>query len=282
MSHPGIDFIAFTGSKDVGLGIVKHAGETAPGQKNVKSVIAEMGGKNAVIVDETADLDEAVKGVLESALGFQGQKCSACSRVIVVGEVFNEFYVRLRDAMESIRIGPPEDPQNYMGPLVDEAAMRKVRHYIEIGETEGKLLYVREVDGDGYFLGPVIVVDASPDSVIAQEEIFGPVLTLMRAKDIDQAINIANNTQYALTGGIFSRSPGNIEKARREFQVGNLYINRKITGALVGRQPFGGFGMSGVGSKAGGPDYLLRFMNIRSISENTLRRGFAPSYVATR
>ena len=281
-SHPGIDFIAFTGSKDVGLGIVKHAGETVPGQKNVKTVIAEMGGKNAVIVDETADLDEAVKGVLDSALGFQGQKCSACSRVIVVGDAFHEFSGRLRDAMESIRIGPPEDPQNYMGPLIDEAALRKVRHYIEIGEKEGKPLFVRKVDGQGYFLGPVIIVDASPDSVIAQEEIFGPVLTVMRAQDIDQAIKIANDTPYALTGGIFSRSPGNIEKARHEFKVGNLYINRKITGALVGRQPFGGFGMSGVGSKAGGPDYLLRFMNIRSISENTLRRGFAPSYVAKR
>jgi RHH-type transcriptional regulator, proline utilization regulon repressor / proline dehydrogenase / delta 1-pyrroline-5-carboxylate dehydrogenase len=277
VSHPGIDFIAFTGSKDVGLGIVKHAGETAPGQKNVKSVIAEMGGKNAVIVDETADLDEAVKGVLESVLGFQGQKCSACSRVIVVGDAFHEFSGRLRDAMESIRIGPPEDPQNYMGPLVDEAALRKVRRYIEIGEKEGKPLFVRMVDYEGYFLGPVIIGDASPDSVIAQEEIFGPVLLILRAEDIDQAIKIANKTQYALTGGIFSRSPGNIEKARNEFKVGNLYINRKITGALVGRQPFGGFGMSGVGSKAGGPDYLLRFMNIRSISENTLRRGFAPS-----
>lgn len=277
VSHPGIDFIAFTGSKDVGLGIVKHAGETAPGQKNVKSVIAEMGGKNAIIVDQTADVDEAVKGVLESALGFQGQKCSACSRVIVIGDVFNEFSHRLRDAMESIRIGPPADPQNYMGPLVDEAALKKLRRYIKIGEKEGKVFLLRKVDKEGYFLGPVIIVDASPDSAIAQEEIFGPVLTIMRAQDMDQAINIANNTQYALTGGIFSRSPGNIEKTRHEFKVGNLYINRKITGALVGRQPFGGFGMSGVGSKAGGPDYLLRFMNIRSISENTLRRGFAPS-----
>jgi RHH-type proline utilization regulon transcriptional repressor/proline dehydrogenase/delta 1-pyrroline-5-carboxylate dehydrogenase len=276
VSHPGIDFIAFTGSKDVGLGIVKHAGETSAGPKNVKSVIAEMGGKNAIIVDETADLNEAVKGVLESALGFQGQKCSACSRVIVVGDAFHDFSDRLKNAMESIKIGPPDEPQNYMGPLVDEAALRKVQHYIEIGEKEGKPLLVRKVDGQGYFVGPVIIVEANPDSVIAQEEIFGPVLTIMNADDIDQAIDIANNTQYALTGGIFSRSPGNIEKVRHEFKVGNLYINRKITGALVGRQPFGGFGMSGVGSKAGGPDYLVRFMNIRSISENTLRRGFAP------
>ncbi|MGB6064093.1 MAG: proline dehydrogenase family protein [Desulfomonilaceae bacterium] len=282
VSHPEIDFIAFTGSKEVGLGIVKRAGETSPGQRNVKSVIAEMGGKNAVIVDETADLDEAVKGVLESALGLQGQKCSACSRVILVGKIFNEFTVRLKEAMESLKVGPPDNPQNRMGPLVDETALKKVRRYIGIGKKEGKPLLVRNAAGGGYFVGPVIIADASPDSVVSQEEIFGPVLTVMGAPDIAQAISIANNTQYALTGGIFSRSPANIEKARREFQVGNLYINRRITGALVGRQPFGGFGMSGVGSKAGGPDYLLRFMNIRSISENTLRRGFAPADVAPR
>jgi RHH-type transcriptional regulator, proline utilization regulon repressor / proline dehydrogenase / delta 1-pyrroline-5-carboxylate dehydrogenase len=277
VSHPGIDFIAFTGSKDVGLGIIKHAGETVAGQKNVKSVIAEMGGKNAIIVDETADLDEAVMEVLESALGFQGQKCSACSRVIIIGDAFDEFCGRLRAAMDSMKIGPPEDPGNHIGPLIDEAALRKVRRYIEIGEKEGKPLLMRKATDEGYFVGPAIIVDASPDSVIAQEEIFGPFLTILRADNIDRAIDVANNTQYALTGGIFSRSPGNIEKVRYEFRVGNLYINRKITGALVGRQPFGGFGMSGVGSKAGGPDYLLRFMNIRSISENTLRRGFAPT-----
>jgi RHH-type proline utilization regulon transcriptional repressor/proline dehydrogenase/delta 1-pyrroline-5-carboxylate dehydrogenase len=282
VSHPGIDFIAFTGSKDVGLGIVKHAAETAPGQRSVKSVIAEMGGKNAIIVDETADPDEAIKGVLESALGFQGQKCSACSRVIVVGDAFNEFSERLKEAMESLRIGPPEYARNHMGPLVDEEALKKVQHYAEIGQKEGKPLLLSKVNGEGYFFGPVIISGAAPDSVVAQEEIFGPVLTVMRAQDVDQALIIANNTQYALTGGIFSRSPGNIEKARRAFKVGNLYINRKITGALVGRQPFGGFGMSGVGSKAGGPDYLTRFMNIRSISENTLRRGFAPTNIATR
>ena len=282
VSHPKIDFIAFTGSKDVGLGIVKRAGEISPGQRNVKSVIAEMGGKNAIIVDETADLDEAIKGVLESALGFQGQKCSACSRAIIVGKIFDQFTVRLKEAMESVKIGPPDNPQNGMGPLVDEAALRKVRRYIGIGEKEGKPLLVRKTTGEGYFVGPVIIADANPDSAITREEIFGPVLTVMRAPDIDRAISIANDTQYALTGGIFSRSPANIEKARRELQVGNLYINRRITGALVGRQPFGGFGMSGVGSKAGGPDYLLRFMNIRSISENTLRRGFAPADVAPR
>jgi RHH-type proline utilization regulon transcriptional repressor/proline dehydrogenase/delta 1-pyrroline-5-carboxylate dehydrogenase len=276
VTHPGIDFIAFTGSKEVGLNIVKLAGDTKSGQRNVKRVIAEMGGKNAIIVDETADLDEAVKGVLESALGFQGQKCSACSRAIVVGDVFDEFCSRLKDAMESIKIGPPDDPEHFMGPVVDRGAYDKIQHYVEIGRKEGRTLLVRKADGAGYFIGPVIITEVAPDATIAQEEIFGPVLAVMRARDMDEALKIANGTAYALTGGIFSRSPANIHRARNEFEVGNLYINRKITGALVARQPFGGFGMSGVGSKAGGPDYLLQFVHIRSISENTMRRGFAP------
>ncbi len=276
VSHPAIDFIAFTGSKEVGLKIVRLAGDTHPGQRNVKRVIAEMGGKNAIIVDETADLDEAVKGVLESAFGYQGQKCSACSRAIVANNLFDEFCSRLRDAIESIKIGPPEDPQNFMGPVVNEAALNKSKEYIEIGKREGKQLLTRKAEGEGYYVGPAVFTDIHPSARLAQEEIFGPVLSVIRADNVDEAIQIANGVQYALTGGIFSRSPANIEKAKREFMVGNLYINRKITGALVGRQPFGGFGMSGVGSKAGGPDYLLQFMNPRSICENTLRKGFAP------
>jgi len=276
VSHPAIDFIAFTGSKDVGLRIVRLAGETRQGQRNVKKVIAEMGGKNAIIVDETADLDEAVKGIIESAFGYQGQKCSACSRVIVVGDVFGELCGRLTEAAESIRIGPPEDPGSFMGPLIDGAALKKVREYIDIGKKEGKAVLERTVSHEGYFAGPAIVIDAKPASRVATEEIFGPVPTILRAKDIDEAIGTANESLYALTGGLFSRSPANIQKAKEGFQVGNLYINRKITGALVGRQPFGGFRLSGVGSKAGGPDYLLQFMNPQSLSENTLRRGFAP------
>lgn len=282
VSHPGIDFVVFTGSKDVGLRIVKLAGETLPGQRNVKKVIAEMGGKNAIIVDETADIDEAVKGIAESALVYQGQKCSACSRVIVIGDIFDEFCGRLKDAFESVKIGPPEEPGSYMGPLIDEEALGKVRKYIDIGKTEGKPLFIREAEGEGYFVGPVIFTGLNVDSRLAWEEIFGPVVAVLRAGDIEEALEIANNTPYALTGGLFSRSPGNIGKVKAAFRVGNLYINRKITGALVGRQPFGGFGMSGVGSKAGGPDYLLQFMNPRSISENTLRRGFAPNRVNSR
>jgi len=260
----------------VGLRIIKLAGETAKGQRNVKKVIAEMGGKNAVMVDETADLDEAVKGILESAFGYQGQKCSACSRVIVIGDIFFELCERLKEAIESIRSGPPEGPENFLGPVIDEVAQKKITEYIEIGKQEGKVMLERKVSGEGYFIGPVVFIDAKPESRIVTEEIFGPVLTIMRAKDNDEAIRMANESLYALTGGLFSRSPAIIQKVKEEFLVGNLYINRKITGALVGRQPFGGFGMSGVGSKSGGPDYLLQFMNPICRSENTLRRGFAP------
>jgi RHH-type proline utilization regulon transcriptional repressor/proline dehydrogenase/delta 1-pyrroline-5-carboxylate dehydrogenase len=276
VSHPDIDFIAFTGSKDVGLRIVKLAGETRNLQRNVKRVIAEMGGKNAIIVDETADLDEAVKGILESALGYQGQKCSACSRVIVVGAIFADFSARLKEAVASIKIGPPEDPGNFMGPVIDEAARKKIEAYIGTGKKEGNVLLARETRLDGCFVGPVIFTDLDPASRLATEEIFGPVIVILRAADIEEAIRMANNTSYALTGGLFSRSPSTIARARNDLRVGNLYINRKITGALVARQPFGGFGMSGVGSKAGGPDYLLQFLNPVCVSENTLRRGFAP------
>jgi RHH-type transcriptional regulator, proline utilization regulon repressor / proline dehydrogenase / delta 1-pyrroline-5-carboxylate dehydrogenase len=281
VSHPDIDFIAFTGSKDVGLRIVELAGKIRADQRNVKKVIAEMGGKNAVIVDETADMDEAVRGVLESALGYQGQKCSACSRVIVVGEIFDEFCGRLTGAMESIRIGPPDQPGVFMGPVIDHAALQKIRAYIDIGRREGQPLLIRTVDGEGYFVGPVVISNVEPDSAIAQEEVFGPVVTVFKAGHIDEAVAIANRTRYALTGGVYSRSPANVKKVKSEFNVGNLYINRKITGALVGRQPFGGFGMSGVGSKAGGPDYLVQFMLTKSISENTMRRGFAPKTAKT-
>jgi RHH-type proline utilization regulon transcriptional repressor/proline dehydrogenase/delta 1-pyrroline-5-carboxylate dehydrogenase len=276
VSHSLIDFVAFTGSRDVGLRIIKHAGDVHKDQKNIKRVIAEMGGKNAIIVDETADLDESVKGVIESALGYQGQKCSACSRVIVIGEIFEAFCKRLQEAMESIKIGPPEDPGSFMGPLVDEMAFKKVKDYIMLGEKEAKSLLCREVKREGFFVGPVIFTDVKPDSPVARDEIFGPVLVVLRADNIEKAIAIANNTMYALTGGVFSRSPANIKKVKDELNVGNVYINRKITGAIVGRQPFGGFGMSGVGSQAGGPDYLLQFLNPKSISENTLRKGFAP------
>ncbi len=276
VSHPGIDLIAFTGSKDVGLRIVQQAGATRPGQRNVKRVVAEMGGKNAVIIDGTADLDEAVRGVLESAFGYQGQKCSACSRAIVLDEVFDPFSRRLSEAAKSIAIGPPEEPGTFLGPLIDKSAVQKVRRYLELGNREAEPVLVREAgQKNGYFIGPALFA-APPEAAIAREEIFGPVLSLIRARDFDHALALANGSEYALTGGLYSRSPANIERARREFLVGNLYINRKITGALVGRQPFGGTGMSGTGSQAGGPDYLLQFMHPRTVSENTMRKGSAP------
>ncbi|HZX48769.1 MAG TPA: aldehyde dehydrogenase family protein, partial [Nitrospirota bacterium] len=277
VSHPGIDFITFTGSKDVGLRIVGLASDTIPGQRNVKRVIAEMGGKNAIIVDETADLDEAIKGVIESGFGYQGQKCSACSRVIVLNDIYAEFCERLKDAAESIRIGPPERPGNFMGPVIDSSAHKKIIEYIEIGKDEGKPHIINPINISGNFIGPVLFEDVEPEAIIAQEEIFGPVIAIIRADDLSSALEIANSTEYALTAGIFSRSPVNIQKAREGLRAGNIYINRPITGALVGRQPFGGFGMSGIGSKAGSPEYLLQFMHPVCISENVLRKGFAPT-----
>jgi RHH-type proline utilization regulon transcriptional repressor/proline dehydrogenase/delta 1-pyrroline-5-carboxylate dehydrogenase len=277
--HPDVAMIAFTGSKDVGLLINREAAQTSAEQEHVKRVLAEMGGKNAIIIDEDADPDEAVHGVTASAFGYQGQKCSAGSRVIVLEAIYDTFLNRLVEATRSLKIGPAEDPGNTVGPVIDEEARRRVLGYIEKGKREARLVYgadVGELADEGYYVGPHIFADVPPEAAIAQEEIFGPVLAVIRAKDLTEALAIANGTRYALTGGLYSRSPGNIARVKREFRVGNLYINRKITGALVGRQPFGGFKLSGIGSKAGGPDYLLQFVLPRTITENTMRRGFAP------
>ena len=276
VGHPDVDFITFTGSKDVGLRIMGLASDTLPGQRSVKRVIAEMGGKNAIIVDETADLDEAIKGVLESGFSYQGQKCSACSRVIVTGDIYKEFCERLKDAAESLRIGPPERPGNFIGPVIDASAQKKIMEYIDIGKEEGKPYIVKSNNVSGNFIGPVLFEDVEPEAIIAQEEIFGPVIAIIRADGLNSALEIANSTEYALTAGIYSRSPANIQRVREGLRAGNIYINRGITGALVGRQPFGGFGMSGIGSKAGGPEYLLQFMHPVCISENVLRKGFVP------
>jgi RHH-type proline utilization regulon transcriptional repressor/proline dehydrogenase/delta 1-pyrroline-5-carboxylate dehydrogenase len=278
---PRVALIAFTGSKAVGLGILRDAAEVRPGQREIKRVIAELGGKNAVIVDEDADLDEAVLGVLASTIGFSGQKCSACSRAIVVGSAYEPFCARLADAVRSIRIGPAEDPATTLGPVVDADAHERILNYVEIGKSEGRLLaqvpVPSELIGRGYYVPATVFGDCPPDGRVCQEEIFGPVLAVLRAADLDEALALADDTPYALTGGLYSRSPRNIEIVRRELRVGNLYINRKITGALVDRQPFGGARMSGVGSKAGGPDYLLQFLIPRTITESVMRRGFAPS-----
>ncbi len=277
VDHPKTSMIAFTGSLEVGLRIIERAAKVHKGQTSVKKVIAEMGGKNAIIVDDDADLDEAVPAIIDSAFAFQGQKCSACSRVIVVDTIYDRFVERLVDAARSVKIGPAEDPANFMGPVIDANAQKKILEYAQLAQSEGKLLYSSPVpDDNGYYVPMTIVDGITPEHRIAQEEVFGPVLAIMRASDFDQAIQWANSTRQALTGGMFSRSPKHIEQARREFRVGNLYINRGCTGALVERQPFGGFKMSGIGSKAGGPDYLLQFMDPRCVTENTMRRGFVP------
>lgn len=276
VKHKNIDLIAFTGSKQVGLQIIEKSGRTPPGQRNVKRCVVEMGGKNAVIIDNDADLDEAIQAVIYSAFGFQGQKCSACSRVIVLHEVYDHFVSRLVEVARSIQVRPAEDPEAYLGPVVDKEAQAKILSMIEAGKQEAKLIFQGEVPHEGYFIPPTIFANVKPNARIAREEIFGPVLAIIRAGDMDEAVKIANDTEYGLTGGFFSRSPANIEKVKREFEVGNLYINRGITGAMVDRHPFGGFKMSGVGSKTGGPDYLKQFVEPRCITENTLRRGFAP------
>ncbi len=277
VDHPDISLIAFTGSVEVGLRIIERAAKVHPGQANVKKIISEMGGKNAIIIDDDADLDEAVPHVLYSAFAFQGQKCSACSRVIVLDAVYDRFVDRLVKAARVYQVGPAEDPKFSMGAVSDAAAQKNIKEYIEVGKQEGRLLYSSPVpEGAGYWVPLTIIDGITPRHRIAQEEIFGPVLAVMRARDFDQAIEWANSTRFALTGGIFSRSPVHLTRARREFRVGNLYINRNNTGALVGRQPFGGSRMSGVGTKAGGPDYLLHFMDPRVVTENTMRRGFAP------
>jgi RHH-type transcriptional regulator, proline utilization regulon repressor / proline dehydrogenase / delta 1-pyrroline-5-carboxylate dehydrogenase len=273
---PRVHLIAFTGSRDVGLEILRVAYDHQPGQQHVKRVVCEMGGKNAIIVDGDADLDEALAYIIESAFGYQGQKCSAASRVILVDGIHDQLVARLVEAVKSLKIGPTEDPRNFIGPVIDAAAHSRIMGYVDIGKREGKCLVQREAPAVGYFVGPAVFGQIEPHHRLAQEEIFGPVLSVLKARDFDDALTIANHSSYALTGGVFSRSPAHIEKARHEFRVGNLYINRGITGAVVERQPFGGLKLSGIGSKAGGPDYLLQFLEPRTISENTLRHGFVP------
>ncbi|MGE5215384.1 MAG: proline dehydrogenase family protein, partial [Chloroflexota bacterium] len=268
---PRIHLVAFTGSRDVGLEILREAYTHRPGQEHVKRVICEMGGKNAVIVDNDADLDEAVVHIIDSAFGYQGQKCSAASRAILLDEVHDRLLARLAEAVRSLKIGPPQDPGNVIGPVIERAAQERIAECIRLGKNEAKCVVEIGAPKEGFFVGPAIFAEVDPQSRLAQEEIFGPVLSVMRARDFDQALEIANASTFALTGGIFSRSPAHIEVARREFRVGNLYINRGITGAVVERQPFGGLKLSGIGSKAGGPDYLLQFVEPRTVSENTLR-----------
>lgn len=279
--HPDVDLVAFTGSQAVGLEINHAAAETLAGQRNVRRVIAEMGGKNAIIIDEDADLDEAVVGVVRSAFGYSGQKCSACSRVIVLESVYEPFLQRLTDAVKSLQIGPAEDPGTRIGPVIDNDSRDRLLEFIRKVDPEhgGQVVLAMDpgpLSRQGSFIGPHIFTNVDPVAPLAQQELFGPILAVIRVRTLDDAITVANGTRYALTAGVYSRSPVTLKRVRAELQAGNLYLNREITGALVQRHPFGGYRMSGIGSKAGGPDYLLQFVIPVNISENTMRRGFAP------
>ncbi|HEY0947278.1 MAG TPA: L-glutamate gamma-semialdehyde dehydrogenase [Opitutaceae bacterium] len=276
VAHPQIDFVAFTGSRAVGTKIWETAGKTLPGQTNLKKVVCEMGGKNALIIDNDADLDEAIPAALYSAFGFSGQKCSALSRLIVLDGIHDAFVARFTAAAAATPVGDPALPGTVIGPVIDADAQKKILGLIEQGKKEAKLAWQGAAPAEGYFVPPTVFVDARPAHVIAREEIFGPVVAILRAKDLDEAFAIANGTDYALTGGMFSRSPRALERARNEFLVGNLYLNRGITGAIVERHPFGGFKLSGGGTKAGGRGYLENFLFPRVISENVMRRGFTP------
>ncbi len=279
VKHKLTTTIAFTGSKTVGLLIAKNAAVVQPGQQHVKRCIIEMGGKNALIIDNDADLDEAVDAVLYSGFGFSGQKCSAASRVIILEDVYEKFVDRLVEAASSLQIFSAENPNAYLGPVVDEEAHKRLLDVIQTASQKYKILYKSAAPTGGYFVPITIIGGAQGSDDVAQNEFFGPIMTVIKAKNLDDAIEIANSTEYALTGGLFSRSPANIEKVKQELEVGNMYINRGITGAMVDRHPFGGFKMSGIGSKTGGPDYLKQFTDAAVVTENTMRRGFAPEEI---
>lgn len=268
VEHPLTRLVSFTGSREVGLRINELAARPRPGQIWIKRVIAEMGGKDAIIVDEEADLDAALQGVLVSAFGYQGQKCSACSRAIVSEKVYDEFLSKLAPMVAAIKVGPADDPDNYMGPVISARARQAILEYIEIGKREGRLVAGGGPrDGPGFFVQPTVIADVGRKARIFQEEIFGPVLAVTKARDFEHALELANDSDYGLTGALYTSNRGRIEKACDRFFAGNLYINRKCTGAMVGAHPFGGFNMSGTDSKAGGPDYLLQFLQAKSIAE---------------
>ena len=268
VDHPKTRFIAFTGSKEIGIRINERAAKVHPGQIWLKRTILEMGGKDSIVVDETADLEAAADAIVISAFGFQGQKCSACSRAIVVDSVYDEVLAKAVEKAKKLNMGDPTDRKTYMGAVIDDKAFKKISSYIDIGKQEGRVLVGGKADDSkGFFIEPTIVADVAPESRLSQEEIFGPVLAFIRARDYDHALEIANNTEFGLTGAVFSKSRERLERAREDFHVGNLYFNRKCTGALVGVQPFGGFNMSGTDSKAGGPDYLLLFTQGKSVTD---------------
>jgi len=277
VAHREVAQIAFTGSKSVGLAIVEAAAKTRPGQRQVKRVVCEMGGKNAIVVDDDADLDEAVVGVLRSAFGYAGQKCSACSRALVVDGVYDAFVARLAAAAGSLAVGAAHLASTTVSPVVDAEAQQRLLAAIE--SPGARKLFVGAAPSGGCFVPPAILAVDDAQHALMQRELFGPVLAVFRARDFAHALDVATSSEFALTGAVYSRSPAHLDEARRRFRVGNLYLNRGSTGALVARQPFGGFAMSGIGTKAGGPSYLLQFADPRVVTENTLRRGFAPELV---
>ncbi len=268
VSHPKTRFIAFTGSKEVGLRINELAAKVSPGQIWIKRTVLEMGGKDTMVIDDKCDIEDAADMVVGSAFGFQGQKCSACSRVIIHKNIYDKFVEMIVERTKKIKVGNSKDPKNYMGPVIDQAAYEKILSYIEIGKSEGELVIGGEkAPGDGYFIEPTIIKDVAPNAKISQDEIFGPVLACFKAEDFDQALDIANNTEFGLTGAVYSKHRDHLEKARADFHVGNLYFNRKCTGAIVDVHPFGGFNMSGTDSKAGSRDYLQLFTQGKATSE---------------
>jgi 1-pyrroline-5-carboxylate dehydrogenase len=268
VAHPRTRFVAFTGSKEVGLRINQLAANMVPGQIWIKRVVAEMGGKDSMVVDSDTDLDVAADGTAAAAFGYQGQKCSACSRVIVVGSVYDQFLAKLKERVEKIKVGDPTDHAVDMGPVINAGAKKSILEYIEVGKKEGRLVTGGKASPQpGHFIEPTIIADVAPKARISQEEIFGPVLAVIKARDFEEAIDIANNTEYGLTGAVYTRSRQKLDDAAERFHVGNLYLNRKCTGALVGCHPFGGFNMSGTDSKAGGFDYLLLFTQAKTIAE---------------
>jgi 1-pyrroline-5-carboxylate dehydrogenase len=261
-------YIAFTGSKEAGLRIAEQAAKAQPGQLWIKRTVLEMGGKDAIIVDEEADVDAAVEGVALAAFGYQGQKCSACSRAIVSEKIYDEFLAKLVERVKKIKVGSIENPENFMGPVINKSALETIFGYIEQGKKEGRLVAGGDrAAGDGYFVQPTVIADIGPKARIFQEEIFGPVLAVTKARNFDHALEMANDSEFGLTGAVYSRNPEKIERAAEDFHVGNLYMNRKCTGAMVGAHPFGGFNMSGTDSKSGGQDYLLLFLQAKTVAE---------------
>ena len=271
VQHPKTRYVGFTGSKEVGLRICELAAKPSPGQIWIKRTVLEMGGKDGIVVDEEADIDAAVEGTVQAAFGYQGQKCSACSRVIVSEKVYDSFLEKLVERTKKIKVGPSDDPANYMGPVINEAAMKTILDYIEIGKKEGRLVAGgSRAAGDGYFVEPTIIADVPAKARLAQEEVFGPVLAVIKAKNFDEAMHIANDTEFGLTGALYSKNKEKIRRAEEDFHVGNLYLNRKCTGAMVGAHPFGGFNMSGTDSKTGGKDYLLLFLQAKAVAEKVI------------